>query len=247
MILPEDTLHPAAPRLEAIAAGDDASEIAAHLESCSVCAAYVARLKEEAATFRAQANPIAFAEVIHARAQSISRRRGAAVAWVLAPTVAAAAAILLWLRVHPDSPGESTSGGIAPGASSAPTSGVARFKGGLAVAVIRERGQRQERLTGPFKVQPSDRIRVEMAVDHEGPVTAGLMSMDGTWTVLQAPVALSAGTHYSDLAARFDDTPTDALLVVGTPADVERARRLRHFEGVVAWHVTSASPMERDE
>ena len=63
--------------------------------------------------------------------------------------------------------------------------------------------------------------------------------------MLETPVALNAGTHYSDLAARFDDTPTDAILLVGSPADVERARKSRNFEGVVAWRVTSTPAEER--
>jgi hypothetical protein len=63
--------------------------------------------------------------------------------------------------------------------------------------------------------------------------------------VLETPVALSAGTHYSDLAARFDDTPTDAILLVGSPSDVEQARKSRNFDGVVAWRVTSSPVEER--
>jgi hypothetical protein len=51
---------------------------------------------------------------------------------------------------------------------------------------------------------------------------------------------MSVGTHYSDLAARFDDAPTDAVLLAGSPAEIERARATRNFEAVVAWHVRSA-------
>jgi hypothetical protein len=243
MILPGDRTHPARPRLEAVAAGDEPGSIAAHLEACEACAASVAQMKGEAAEFRLRANPAAFVEAVRVR-EAASRRRGAAVVWVVAPLVAAAAAVLLWLRASPDVMKVPAGAGAGEVASAGAPPEVARFKGGLAVAVIRERGGLQERLTGPFEVQPSDRIRVEIAVDREEPVTAGLLSSDGTWTVLETPVALSAGTHYSDLAARFDDTPTDALLLVGPPADVERARRVRAFEGIVAWRVASASPEE---
>ena len=236
MIRPDERLHPAPPRLEAVAAGDEPGPIAAHLEACEACAAYVAQLKGEAAAFRAQTNPAAFAQAIRVREAATRPKRRAAVVWVVGPMVAAAAAVLLWLRASPDATGAHTGAGV----SASPTDDVARFKGGLAVAAIRERGEQQERLTGPFEVQAFDRIRIEIAVDHEEPVTAGLLSSDGTWTILEAPVTLSAGTHYSDLAARFDATPTDALLLVGSPVDVERARRMHRFEDVVAWHVTSA-------
>ena len=241
MIRSEES-HPAAPRLEAVAAGDAPGAIAAHLDSCDACAAHVAQLKGEAAAFRARINPVAFAEAIRVRAAAREPKRGATVIWLIGPTVAAAA-MLLWLHARPDVK-VSTVAGVSA-IPSAPAPDVARFKGGLAVAAIRERGERQERLSGPFEVQASDRVRIEISVDRDEPITAGLLSNDGTWTVLETPVALSAGTHYSDLAARFDDTPTDAILLVGSPADVERARTSRSFDGVVAWRVTSAPAEQR--
>jgi hypothetical protein len=241
MMSPEDNLHPPAPKLDAVAAGDPPGSIAAHLEACEACAAYVARMTAEASAFRMHADPVAFAEAVRRRATA---RRRAARIWVAAPLVAAAAAVLLWLHATPDVSRGSTVPGSATVTSSAPANDVARFKGGLSVAAVRERAGRQERLTGPFEVQPSDRIRIEIALDHEEPVTAGLLSSDGTWTVLEAPVTLGAGTHYSDLAARFDETPGDATLLVGSPADVDRARASRNFEGVVAWRVTSAPSEE---
>jgi hypothetical protein len=234
---PQDGLHPAAPKLDAVAAGDPPGSIAAHLEACEACAAYVARVAAEANAFRAQADPAAFAEVIRVRA---TRHRGAAVAWIAGPVIAAAAAVLLWLHAPPGVPAIGTD--VAT--SSAPVSEGVRFKGGLNVAAVRERAGRQERLTGPFQVQPLDRVRIEIAVDREEPITAGLLSDDGTWTVLEKPVTLSAGTHYSELAARFDEAPTDAVLLVGPPADVARARASRNFEGIVAWRVTSTPAEE---
>jgi hypothetical protein len=234
---PEDGLHPTAPKLDAIAAGAPPGSIAAHLEACNACTAYVARMTVEANAFRAHADPRAFAEAVRMRA---ARQRRAARAWIAAPMVAAAAAAVLWLQATPGVLATDT--GLAT--SSGPANAGERFKGGLSVAVVRERGGRQERLTGPFEVRASDRVRVEIAVDRDEAITAGLLSSDGTWTVLEAPVTLSAGTHYSDLAARFDETPTDAVLLVGPPADVERARASRNFDGVVAWRVTSTPSEE---
>jgi hypothetical protein len=114
------------------------------------------------------------------------------------------------------------------------------FKGGLTIAVIRERAGRQDRLTEPFEVEPGDRIRLEIAVDRDRPLAGGLLSADGAWASLLSPVPLGPGTHYSELAARFDDDPTDAVLIVGAPADVDRARATRNFADVIAWRVRSA-------
>jgi hypothetical protein len=107
--------------------------------------------------------------------------------------------------------------------------------------VVRERAGRQVRLTGPFEVEPGDRIRLEVSVDADRPVEGGLLSSDGSWALLLAPVPLGPGTHYSELAARFDDRPTDAVLLVGAPADVERARATRNFAEVIALRVTSSA------
>ncbi len=244
-----ESSHPAAPTLEAIAAGEVPGSTGAHLEACGSCTAYVARLRDEAAAFRARTDATAFAEKIRARAarepapaaalpqgeRGGERSLRARVVWIIGPMLAAAAAIVLWLRVPPSNPV------VGSGAPSSVASGdVARFKGGLSVAVIRDRAGHQDRLTGPFEVEAMDRIRVEVAVDHDVPVVAGLLAADGTWTPLLAPTVLGSGTHYSELAARFDDTPTDALLIVGSPEDVTRARATRNVEGVVAWRVRSA-------
>jgi hypothetical protein len=232
----EEMSHPAAPKLEAIAAGDDAGPIAAHLRVCEACASYVARLGDEAAAFRGRADGAAFVEGVRARGAREARAeaRKGRIAWLAGPALAAAAAMLLWLRASPELPPR----GAPSGPASQPAD-VARFKGGLAVAAIRDREGGQERFTGPFDVEPLDRVRIEVAVDHEEPVTAGLLSDDGTWTPLLSPVSLPVGTHYSDLAARFDDSPMDAVLLVGSPREIERARATRNFEGVVAWRVKS--------
>jgi hypothetical protein len=124
-------------------------------------------------------------------------------------------------------------------ATTAGTTAESRFKGGLVVAVVRERAGRQERLAGPFQVRADDRVRIEVSTDHDGPLAGGLLTDAGEWTALLAPVALEAGTHYSELAARFDASPTFATLLVGPPGDVERARATRDFAGLVAWRVTS--------
>jgi hypothetical protein len=236
----DEALHPAAVRLEALAADDHEAATAAHVEACEACAAYVAKLKEEASAFRARVDAVAFAKAIAAR-ESSTRPPGVVKAiGIVTPALAIAAAALLWL--HGAGPGAVvTPPGLTPPVPASDTSSAegARFKGGLTVAVVRERGGAQERLAGPFEVRPGDRIRVEIGVDREEAITAGLLADDGTWTVLEAPSTLATGTHYSELAARFDDSPTQAFLLVGSPVDVARARSVGRFDEVVAWRVTS--------
>jgi hypothetical protein len=227
--------HPPAFKLDALAAGDQDATTRAHLATCEACSAYVKKLDGEAAAFRATSDPAAFAEAVATRARrpTLLRSLGRG-AWYAAPTLAVAAAIALWVgRSNPGVPGTVTDV-VGPMAEAH-----LHFKGGMSVVAVRERGGVQERLSGPFEVAPNDRVRVEVAVDHDEPVVAGLLSGDGTWTPLLAPAELTAGTHFSELAARFDDKPTDALLLVGAPDDVARARATRTFDGIVAWRIRS--------
>jgi hypothetical protein len=229
--------HPPAHELDALAAGDKNPEVEAHVAACEPCSSYVGALGDQVRAFRASADPKLFAARVKARAArsgGASNAGRARVFYMMSPLLAAAAALILWLRAPPR---------VAPTMpGTASTSESPRFKGERVVAVVRERGGRQERILGPFTVAPGDRIRVEVAVDREGPVTAGLLAADGTWTLLLAPVVLEAGTHFSELAARFDESRTDAVLLVGAPTAVESARRTRSFEDVVAWRVSSESP-----
>lgn len=223
-------MHPAAYRLDAVAAGDDDEEVSDHVRACHDCAAYVGTLRHRAKAFREGAN----AHVHLARALERNRdRRRMRVIVVAAPVIAAAAMALLVLRARPPEP---TS---VPGPEPTAQSGETRFKGKLSVAVIRERDGRQERIVGPFEVRASDRIRIEVSIDREAPLTAGLLTDGGEWVVLLAPVALSPGTHYSEGAAHFDETPTKATLLVGSPNAVDRARRTRDFDGLIAWRITN--------
>jgi hypothetical protein len=138
--------------------------------------------------------------------------------------------MILWIGLAPDEPLEGPP--IAHGVE-------ARFKGGYVVAVVRERDGHQDRLSGPLVVRANDRLRVEVDVDRDTPIVAGLLGRDGAWTPLLTPAWLSPGAHFSERAARFDEAPVDAVLLVGSPDDVAHARQTRDFASVVAWSVRS--------
>ena len=247
----ESPKHPAAHRLDAVAAGDADEGVSAHLATCEACTRHVEELRGEAARFRVAQDANAFVERAQAaaRVREAERERDwrtARAAWavrvgLVTGPLLAAALVLLVVRARP---GEGVGSGVGAGASAGASAGAgpaaeSRFKGGLVVAVVRERGGRQERLAGPFQVRAGDRVRVEVSTDRDGPLAAGLLTDEGEWVTLLAPVALEAGTHYSELAARFDESPTHATLLVGDPQDVERARSSRDFAKVVAWRITS--------
>jgi predicted anti-sigma-YlaC factor YlaD len=233
----ESTTHPTAHRLDAVAAGDADEGVSKHLAVCEDCTRYVADLREQAATFRAANDAKAFVARAEKGALQRERTRGSShlerIALVASPLLAAALVVLV-VRLRSEEGGAPTH--ETPLTVPATES---HFKGEFVVAVIRDRDGHQERITGPFRVRAGDRVRVEVSTDHEGSFAAGLLTDDGEWVALLAPAVLGAGTHFSEVAARFDASPTRATLLVGAPAAVERARATRDIAGTVAWRVTS--------
>jgi predicted anti-sigma-YlaC factor YlaD len=208
----DERAHPPGHRLDAVAAGDPDPAVTGHLQSCPACAGRVSVLEQEATAFRASHDARQFV----ARLRRPRRRRAV---WTVAPLVLAAAVLLLVQRRSPDR---------------------LRWKGGLQVAVIRDRRGDQERLTGPFSVRAGDRVRIEIGSDRRQPLTAGLLADDGAWVALLAPAVVPAGVSLSELAARFDASPTRATLLVGAPEKIDSARRTRNFGDLAtAWRVTS--------
>ena len=254
-----ETLHPHRVDLEIFAAGDPSDIVAAHLTDCEPCAAYVRELEVGAADF-ARNDADAFVEMLrtnatanananananataNANAVKVDSQRKVARGSVLflratrvvMPVIALAAGIFLLARWAPSR--EIVS------ANSSSSSELQRFKGGLQVAVVRERGGTQDRLSADVGVRPNDRARVEVSIDHPQPIAAGVLENDGTWTVLIAPAMLEGGTHYSEQAVRFDSRPTNGWVVVGEPTAVDRARTTRNLEGVVAIPLHAEAP-----
>jgi hypothetical protein len=229
--------HPSSDRLDALAAGDPDAGADEHLASCEACRAYVARAGAEIARFRAAGpGPARFAERVEARARArpAAGVLAARVITFAAPTLAAAAALALWLR---GGPGPDAAHGAAGSPLAFPAPGgeaTSRFKGGPVLALVRERGGRQERLSGEVAVRADDRVRVEVSVDAAGPLAIGFLGDDGAFVPLSPPAFVEAGTHFSAEALRFDRGPNGGHVVAGTPEAVERARQTKRLDGVIA-------------
>lgn len=237
--------HPPSFRLDAHAAGDEEAAVGVHLAGCAPCRAYVDAMKVGAAAFAADEETsaaaflaqlrgrepraaesvprVAAAEPTKARAKMGTNLRLAKVAWIAAPMLAAAAAFFV-VRPVP-SPVEPL-----PMESTART----RFKGDLQLTIVRDREGYQQRLSSEVRVKPRDRIRVEIGVSDERLIVVGMFGKDGTWVPLLLPAVLEAGTHISERAAQFDDSPTEGWILAGHPDAVERAKTTRMFDEIVA-------------
>jgi hypothetical protein len=225
--------HPDAARLEELAAGGSDAQAEAHLAGCAVCRTFVAHLRNEArmapddsADFMAKVTARAEVSPVQPVARPVTRIAMRVVA-IAAPLAAAAMIALLARPAHHDAP-------EAPSATS-------RFKGGIGLAVVRERSGVQERVAGAVRVRPGDRVRIEVSLDQEQPIVAGILDADGTWAPLLVPTTLEAGTHFSDQAARFDARFTEGWVIAGPPDDVARARTTRDLHGV------TVVPVQREE
>lgn len=214
-------VHPSNARLEGHAAGDDDPEIARHMSECAACRSFVDRSRADAAAPLPSTALTRALAAVENDARRAKRSRLARIAFGLAPLAAAAATILFLHRPSPPVAG-------APG----PSTEAMHFKGGLQLATIRERGGVEERFTTGVSVHPGDRLRVEIAVDRERPVTAGILGSDGEWLTVLAPALLSPGTHFSERAAEIDARPIDGEIVAGDPDDVALARTTHDFRSV---------------
>lgn len=241
--------HPPSFRLDAHAAGDEEGAVGAHLTECEPCRTYVDGMKREAAAFAADAETsavefvaqlrgrgskavesvslVAAAEPRKARAKMGTHLRFVKVAWIATPMLAAAAAVFFVVRPAP-SPVEPLFM-----ESTART----RFKGNLQLTIVRDRDGYQQKLSAEVRVKPHDRIRVEIGVSDKRPIVVGMFGKDGTWVPLILPTVLEAGTHISERAAHFDDSPTEGWILAGHPEAVERARTTRIFDEIMAMPV----------
>jgi hypothetical protein len=233
------TCHIAGARLDGVATGDSDADANAHVVSCAECSAYVARLREEIDAFtRAQAeHPDGFvASVLLRRATAVRRTfplRARTIAGA-ASVLALAAVVLLVLRPLRNER-------FDPG-DVGPREGPIRFKGGAQVAVVVEHRGVQSRELGTLLIAPGDRIRVEISLDHEESVTAGVLTDAGEWAELQPRALFEAGTHFSEKSIAFDGNVEEGWVLVGPPEAVERARQRRDFRLVHAIRIRANVP-----
>ena len=128
-----------------------------------------------------------------------------------------------------------------PGTVVATASGTAepdtQFKGGMQVAVVRERGGAQARFSSTVRVKPGDRLRVEVALDHEQAILGAVLADDGSYLELMPQAVRGPGTHFSERSAKIDAAPTRGTIIIGRPEAVARARETKSFEGVTTLRV----------
>lgn len=212
--------HPNSLDLEAFACGDDIATVSAHVDACEACRTFVDKLRDL---------PIPKIDLPKAAATVTSIFQRKNLAAIALPLAAAAILVIVFRNREPAGDGVVT----APTATATtsyipmektgdpPTS----FKGVRQVAVIRERDGEQKRFTGRVPVKEGDRLRVEVAIDREQTIVAGVLSEDGSYLELMPPSVRPTGTHYSEKSARVSAPPSNGTILVGTEEQVARAKK----------------------
>jgi hypothetical protein len=215
--------HPNSLDLEAFSCGDVIESVTKHLDGCAACSAYVAKLRAVVAPPKDEARRRV------ERAARVSRNRTIMAASTVAVPLAAAAVILLVMRTP-----EPASKAPEPFAQNTGnlTDPETAFKGGVQIAVIRERAGEQKRFTSKVSVKPGDRLRVEVALDRSETILGAVIGEDGSYLELMRSESRDRGTHLSERSARIDANVTRGVIVVGTPDAVTRARSTKRMDGV---------------
>ncbi len=241
--------HPIAIDLEAFACGERAEGIEVHLRTCALCRSFVDRAAALACGFPetkirrlVRSEPtLTPGRVRGALLDPFGGRLSARTSRALALASAsgpllAAAAILLWMGVSkPPLPLLPTAGNGKPthqevAARDPETEDT--FKGGLSVAVIRERDGMQTRFTDVVPMREGDRLRLEVAIDRPQSILGAVLGDDGGYVELLQDHAREAGTHFSEHSARVDGKGQNGTVLVGSPEAVYRARVGRDYRGV---------------
>lgn len=214
--------HPSSLDLEAFACGEQRTNVEEHLGACNACKAFVAKIEEATKAFLAKEDEKKVVPI------SAAREKKKSTTWIMVlPLVAVAAGVLLWIAFPK---GEKPKDQPVAQNTAVPTSTEepeTTFKGGMQLAVVRERAGKQERFTSRVVVHPGDRLRIEVALDRPGAILAGVLADDGTFLPLMADETRGPGTHYSEQAARFDDDPTRGWVLVGPPDAIAKAKAAR--------------------
>jgi hypothetical protein len=253
--------HPSSLDLEAFAVGEPLrGDDAGHVEQCATCGAFVEQLRgvvasgptaKEADQAVARVNAVIAPQTERAARGGTARRVWVITTSVLAP-LAAAAAIVLAIQSKPvaepspEAPAESTVMNIqmAPLPSHDGTRDT-QFKGGMQVAIVLERGKAQTRYSSNVRtvlVRPGDRIRIEVALDHEQAILGAVLADDGSYLELMPEAMRGPGTHFSERSAKIDAAPTRGTILIGTPGAVARARATKQLDGVATLRVESEGP-----
>lgn len=233
-------LHPTPFQLERFSSGERVEvrgeQLAAHVERCAECGAFLHTLVLEKAQFLAtHPAPTTFVRNLQQRAAEPTAWRTVQSwpVWTWQPKFRWSASFVLAavvVALHWPFPQQLHEAEAPP--TSASDLRVFVAKGGAnSLAVIRKRQADQQLQSGRISVIPGDELRVRFSLPARAKVAAGILVDDGTWVPFFEG-EFEAGTHTPEATLTVDSNPSSGTVLFGSPADVEHARTQGNFARV---------------
>lgn len=221
--------HSTLAEIEAVHVGATLPPVDAHLSRCGGCRARVEEFDAARDAFLAARPAETFVRRLRDRVekQSVSSRWTGARLRTLQLGSVAAATFVFYLVVG-------TSGGPAID-SRLELDGKATMtlsqedtsdwvvKGADGPALIVRRGEKQAFERGPVTIIPEDELRLHFELTEPGLIKAGIMTDSGEWVEL-VEGEFGVGQHTPEATLRVDDQPSSGTLLLGSPAEVDKAR-----------------------
>ena len=154
--------------------------------------------------------------------------------WLAGPAMAAAAVALAVVAIRMQDPRQDTGPGPRPGAGSgADPKETIRLKGPIKLgAVVTGKDKKQARVNKMVYTTAGIKLRIELTVPAPMAVSVGIVDHSGEWLPLKENKKYTPGVHYLSNTLAFENLPTTARVVAGTPEQISDALKTGNFKGL---------------
>ena len=154
--------------------------------------------------------------------------------WLAGPAMAAAALALtvVAVRMQDPEPKPGTAPGTGTGSGAEPGNTI-RIKGPLRLgAIVMGKDNIQARVSKMVYIARGIKVRIELTVPKRMAVSVGIVDNSGEWITLVEKKNFTPGVHFLPNSLAFEDRPTTARVVAGTPAQISKALETGKFKGL---------------
>ena len=154
--------------------------------------------------------------------------------WLVGPALAAAATAAVILVIKSQSPEMDGGPGLGPGKGSGADPGdTLRLKAPLKLgALVTGKDKKQARVSKMVYTTAGIKVRIELTVPAPMAVSVGIVDQSGEWIPLVENKRYKVGVHYLSNILAFDQRPTTARVVGGTPEQLTEALKTGKFKGL---------------
>ena len=158
--------------------------------------------------------------------------------WMAAPALTAVA-LVVGLVVQSLKPGPAPVAGAKPGSGTGTGTGTGSGpeepgRGGPITlgALVSGKDKKQVRVSGMVYTTAGMQVRVELSVPRKMAVTVGILDASSEWIPLVQGQTFKQGVHVLPSSLAFNDRPTTARVIAGTPKQIAEAVKIGKFKGL---------------